>query len=82
MTSLDYLLILEGLILLIAGVFGCIAEIFGKDNPNDELKRIMHRFWREMIFPTAPSPMVSAAIGYEDQDGGSTTEEFAKSSSK
>jgi len=82
MTPLDYLLILEGLILLVAGVFAGIAEIFGKGNPNDELKRVTHRFWREMIFPTAPSAMLAAAIGHDDPAMESTTEVFAKSTSK
>jgi len=51
----DYLLILEGLILLAAGVIAGIAEIFGRGNPNDELKRLTRAFWREFARPTGPA---------------------------
>ena len=80
LTPLDYLLILEGLILVVAGVFITIAEIFGKGNENDELKRIMRRFWREMIFPSTFATM--PAIISDDAGDESPTAMFSKSKSK
>ncbi len=52
MTPLDYLLILEGMILLGAGAFWAAGEIFGRGNPKDELRRVMNAFWREFVRPT------------------------------
>jgi uncharacterized protein (TIGR00251 family) len=66
MIALDYLLILEGLILVSAGIFWAIGETLGRSNPNDALKLSMRRFWQEMlrwgtgpeaVIETGPSPV-------------------------
>ncbi len=67
-TPLDYLLIFEALVLLVAGVFGGIGEIFGKDNANDELKRLARCFWRELIHPT-PAAMPMLSLADDDESG-------------
>lgn len=82
-TALDYLLIFEGLILLVAAIFAGIGEVFGKGNSSDELKRITRRFWRELISPTpAAVPIVALASEEGETDEESTTEMFARSKSK
>jgi uncharacterized protein YggU (UPF0235/DUF167 family) len=49
MTGLDLLLILEGLILLVAGIFWLVGESVGKNNPQDAMKLTMRRFWAEIL---------------------------------
>jgi uncharacterized protein YggU (UPF0235/DUF167 family) len=49
MTVLDLLLILEGLILLVAGIFWAVGESVGRNNPKDTLKLTMRMFWSEIL---------------------------------
>ena len=59
MIGLDYLLILEGLILVCAGIFFAIGETLGKNNPNDTLKLTMRAFWQELLRRgQGPEPML------------------------
>jgi uncharacterized protein (TIGR00251 family) len=67
MTPLDYLLILEGLILLSAGVFTAIAEAGARDNPQDKLRRVMRKFWREFKRPTVVEVIGSMPLDDEDE---------------
>lgn len=48
-TALDLLLILEGLILLVAGIFWLVGESAGRNNPQDSLKLTMRKFWGEIL---------------------------------
>jgi uncharacterized protein YggU (UPF0235/DUF167 family) len=78
MTPLDYLLILEGLILLCAGIFWGVGEAFGRGNPKDELRRMMRAFWHEFLHPTplastgglVPEPEVEATVRRQKKNGG------------
>lgn len=47
MTALDYLLVLELLMLFCAGVLWAIGEIFGRIDPDDELCQVMRSFWQD-----------------------------------
>lgn len=59
MTPLDYLLLVELLILIVAAIFAGIGEMLGRDNPKDELRRTMRCFWRELVRPsTREAPVV------------------------
>lgn len=63
MTGLDLLLILEGLILLVAGIFWLIGESVGRNNPQDAMKRTMRKFWAEILRRPGAQPQAVLEVG-------------------
>jgi uncharacterized protein YggU (UPF0235/DUF167 family) len=50
-TSLDYLLAAELLLLVTAAIFWVIGEVLGRGNPRDELRHMMRTFWHQVLLP-------------------------------
>jgi uncharacterized protein (TIGR00251 family) len=49
LNGLDYLLIIELLILLCSAIFWAIGEVVGRNNPRDGLMLTMRAFWQEFL---------------------------------
>jgi len=60
MTALDYLLVLELLMLVSAFILWLIGEVFARVDPQDELCQVMRSFWRE--FGRMPSLRLNTGL--------------------
>jgi hypothetical protein len=61
LNALDYILILECLILLSAAIFWAIGESLGRNNPQDSLKVAMRAFWQEFLRRKGAEPAMEFA---------------------
>ena len=69
---LNWLLIIELVLLAIVGVMGLIGLFIGKQDPNDPIYRFCTTFWREFLWPPEVMPIDAADVVISQRSFGSS----------
>ena len=63
MSVLEWILILEGILLGVAGIMGLVGLLIARQDPDDPISRFAATFWREFLWPPEVMAIDADEIG-------------------